>query len=193
FQSELGGLVPTTFWTHDEVGDNRQAKTEVTKLFGRNNIFSTPKSEALIKRVIEIATEKGDIVLDEFAGSGTTAAVAHKMHRRWVTIELFEQTVETFTFPRLEKVISGDDKGGISTAVGWSMGGGFRSLQVAESAFESEHGRIFLAEWVSGDDLRRVAAAQLGFRMEDTEGPFCGRRGRSRLAVVDGVADEVVV
>ncbi|WP_157868553.1 site-specific DNA-methyltransferase [Streptomyces caatingaensis] len=111
FQSELGGLVPTTFWTHDEVGDNRQAKAEVTKLFDRSRIFSTPKPEALLKRVIQIATDPGDVVVDVFAGSGTTAAVAHKMDRRWVTAELLEETVETFTRPRLEKVVAGDDPG----------------------------------------------------------------------------------
>ncbi|MER6010105.1 site-specific DNA-methyltransferase [Streptomyces bluensis] len=193
FQSELGGLVPNTFWTHDEVGDNRQAKSEVTRIFGRSKIFSTPKPEALLKRVIHIASDPGDIVLDCFAGSGTTAAVAHKMGRRWVTTELLEDTVDTFTRQRLEKVVSGDDPGGVSKAVGWDAGGGFRSLQVAPSAWDVDGSRVFLAEWVKGEDFAAVAAAQLGFTFEaSNDGPFCGRRGRARLAVVDGVVDEVV-
>ncbi|MEU1099525.1 site-specific DNA-methyltransferase [Streptomyces tibetensis] len=193
FQSELGGLVPNTFWTHDEVGDNRQAKGEVTRLFDRTKIFSTPKPEALLKRVIHIASNPGDIVLDCFAGSGTTAAVAHKMDRRWVTVELLEKTAETFTRPRLEKVVAGDDPGGVSKAVGWEGGGGFRSMQVAPSAWEIDGSRVFFAEWVTGDDFGAQAAAQLGFIFEGSgDGPFCGRRGRARLAVVDGVVDEVV-
>ncbi|MFI9552722.1 site-specific DNA-methyltransferase [Nonomuraea endophytica] len=193
FQSELGGLVPTTFWTHDEVGDNRQAKGEVTRLFDRSRIFSTPKPEALLKRVIEIASDPGDVVVDVFAGSGTTAAVAHKMGRRWVTAELLAETADTFTRPRLEKVVAGDDPGGISKAVGWAGGGGFRSLQVAQSAFEIAGSRVFLAEWVRGQDLAAVVAAQLGFTFDGMDdGPLCGSRGRARLAVVDGVVDEVV-
>ncbi|XVQ85349.1 site-specific DNA-methyltransferase [Microbispora siamensis] len=193
FQSELGGLVPSTFWTHDEVGDNRQAKAEVTRLFGRSQIFSTPKPEALLQRVIQIASNPGDVVMDVFAGSGTTAAVAHKMGRRWITAELLSETTDTFTRPRLEKVVAGDDPGGITKAVGWTGGGGFRSLQVAPSAFELAGSRVFFAEWVKGADFAAVVAAQLGFTFDGLEGgPVCGRRGRTRLAVVDGVVDEVV-
>ncbi|RBQ12124.1 site-specific DNA-methyltransferase [Spongiactinospora rosea] len=193
FQSELGGLVPTTFWTHDEVGDNRQAKGEVTRLFDRSRIFSTPKPEALLKRVIEIASDRGDVVVDVFAGSGTTPAVAHKMGRRWIAAELSTGTMETFTRPRLEKVVSGDDPGGVTKAVGWAGGGGFRSMHVAPSAFEIAKNRVFLAEWARGEDLVAVVAAQLGFTCDGMEvGPFCGRRGRARLAVIDGVVDEVV-
>jgi adenine-specific DNA-methyltransferase len=193
FQSELGGLVPTTFWTHDEVGDNRQAKGEVTRLFDRTRIFSTPKPEALLKRVIEIASDPGDVVVDVFAGSGTAAAVAHKMRRRWVTAEMAAETVDTFTRPRLERVLVGDDLGGVSKLVGWTGGGGFRSLQVAPSAFETNGSRVFLAEWVTGPSFAEVVAAQLGFALEaPASGPFCGRRGRARLAVVDGVVDEIV-
>ncbi|MFE9428903.1 site-specific DNA-methyltransferase [Kitasatospora sp. NPDC006697] len=193
FQSELGGLVPTTFWTHDEVGDNRQAKGEVTRLFDRSRIFSTPKPEALLKRVIQIATEPDDIVVDVFAGSGTTAAVAHKMGRRWVTAEISGETVETFTRPRLEKVVCGDDLGGVTKAVAWGGGGGFRSMEVAPAAFEIFDGRVFLAEWANGDDFAEMVAAQLGFTYEGVDGgPFCAGRGRTRLAVIDGVIDEVV-
>ena len=103
------------------MGDNREAKAESTRLFGRTSIFTTPKPERLLKRVIEIGSSPGDIVLDCFAGSGTTAAVAQKMERHWVTVELSPQTVETFTRPRLEMVVNGDP-GGITDTVGWKKG-----------------------------------------------------------------------
>ena len=193
FQSELGGLVPNTFWTHDEVGDNRQAKREVTLLFGRSNIFSTPKPEALLKRVVSIASNPGDIVLDCFAGSGTTAAVAHKMERRWVTVELSPETLSQFTAPRLTKVVANEDAGGVTKLCGWSGGGGFRSLEVAASAWELYNGRVFLSEWVTDSEFAAVVAAQLRFEFEGTaDKPFCGRRGRVRLAVIDGVVDDVI-
>ncbi len=191
FASELGGLIPNTFWTHDEVGDNREAKAESTRLFGRTSIFATPKPERLLKRVIQIGSGRGDIVLDCFAGSGTTAAVAHKMERRWVTVELSPQTVETFTRPRLEMVVNGDS-GGITDAVDWEKGGGFRVLVVGQSMYDLTNGRAFLAEWVTNGGFAKAVAAQLGFTVQD-ELPFCGVKGRSRLAVIDGVVDEQVI
>lgn len=115
FASEAPGLVPHTIWTSAEVGTNDEAKREIQALFPDVEAFDTPKPERLLQRIIHIATNPGDIVLDCFAGSGTTAAVAHKMGRRWVTSELSAQNVETFTKPRLLKVISGEDRGGIST------------------------------------------------------------------------------
>ncbi|GAA0993466.1 site-specific DNA-methyltransferase [Subtercola frigoramans] len=110
-----GSRAPQTLWLHSEVGHNRTAKNEITKMFPGVNPFATPKPELLLQRVIHIATNPGDIVLDCFAGSGTTAAVAHKMGRRWVTSELLPSTVASFTKPRLEMVIAGEDQGGIST------------------------------------------------------------------------------
>lgn len=192
FESELGGLVPTTFWTHDEVGDNREAKAEVTRLFQREKIFATPKPERLLRRIISIASKPGDIVLDCFAGSGTTAAVAHKMHRRWVTIEKEPATVTTFTQPRLEKIIAGEDLGGVTAGVGWEKGGSFRVLETGPTLFEIHGGRTYLAEWATNGAFAEVVAAQLGFRL-DHDAPFSGRRGRTRLAVVDGVVDVEVV
>lgn len=100
FEAELPGLVPTTVWAHEEVGNNREAKQEITKLFGRDAIFATPKPERLLHRIISIASNPGDVVLDCYAGSGTTAAVAHKLGRRWVTSEWSATTVATFTVPR---------------------------------------------------------------------------------------------
>ena len=132
FKSELGELVPTTVWAHEEVGNNREAKQEVTRIFGRDDIFSTPKPERLLERILRIASNRGDLVLDSFAGSGTTGAVAHKMGRRWIMVELGEHC-HTHVIPRLKKVIDGEDKGGITDSVNWQGGGGFRYCRLAPS------------------------------------------------------------
>lgn len=112
------GSSPRTLWRNEEVGHNRAAKSEIKKLFPGKKAFSTPKPERLLERVIQIATDPGDIVLDVFAGSGTTAAVAHKMGRRWVTCELIETTLNDFIQPRLEKVVKGQDDGGVTKTEG---------------------------------------------------------------------------
>lgn len=104
-------------WLRTEVGDNQDAKREVTK-FNSQDIFSTPKPEKLIHRVLELATSPGDLALDSFSGSGTTGAVAHKMGRRWVMVELGEHC-HTHVIPRLTKIIDGEDKGGVTDAAGW--------------------------------------------------------------------------
>ncbi|AHI23919.1 putative DNA restriction-modification system, DNA methylase [Corynebacterium vitaeruminis DSM 20294] len=118
FLNEKDGLVPPTTWLANEVGTNDEAKSHVSSFFTKSDVFATPKPERLLERIIHIATKPGDIVLDVFAGSGTTAAVAQKMGRRWVTCELVEDTFNRFTRPRLEKVIRGEDMGGISTSKG---------------------------------------------------------------------------
>ncbi|MHA7127206.1 site-specific DNA-methyltransferase, partial [Janibacter indicus] len=109
------GKIPQTIWSYKDAGHNDQAKSEVQALVPGRAPFATPKPEKLLRRVIEIATRPGDLVLDAFAGSGTTAAVAHKLGRRWLAIELQAETVEHFTAPRLRKVALGKDMGGIST------------------------------------------------------------------------------
>ena len=111
------GLVPTTIWFKDEVGDNQEAKQEV-KAVNQTDVFTTPKPERLIERILQIASNKNDLVLDSFLGSGTTAAVAHKMKRKWIGIELGEHC-HTHCLPRLKKVVDGTDEGGISKAVNW--------------------------------------------------------------------------
>ncbi len=128
------GVVPATLWFHGDVGTNAEAKIEIRRLFEGVNedVFMTPKPEKLIKRILELATNPGDLVLDSFAGSGTTGAVAHKMGRRWIMIELGEHC-HTHVIPRLKKVIDGDDNGGISEAVNWKGGGGFRYYKLAPS------------------------------------------------------------
>ena len=97
-----------------------------------------------------------------------------------------------FTRPRLEKVIAGEDGGGVTAAVGWEKGGGFRLLEVGPSMYEIQNGRAFLAPWATNGAFAEGVAAQLGFRVEH-EPPFAGRKGRSRLAVMDGVVDADVV
>ena len=114
YPGESDGLVPFTVWTAAEVGENNTAKQEQQALFPDIEPFATPKPEGLIARIVGTTTNPGDIVLDCFAGSGTTAAVAHKLERRWVTMESLPETVATYTLPRLEKVVAGLDRGGIS-------------------------------------------------------------------------------
>ena len=133
------GLVPSTLWLHQEVGSNGRAKSELVELFPGETPFSTPKPEALIQRILHIATNPNDLVLDSFLGSGTTAAVAHKMNRRWIGIEMGEHAA-THCLPRLQKVIEGE-QGGISKAVNWQGGGGFRFMTLGAPVFD-EHGRI---------------------------------------------------
>ncbi len=185
FQSDLGDLVPNTVWLHADVGNNREAKGEVAALFGQD-AFATPKPERLLHRVVHIGSNAGDIVLDAFCGSGTTAAVAHKMGRRWVTSEISADTVATFARPRLEMVVKGEDDGGVTKAVEWAGGGGFRSVTVGPSMYEVTEVGVLLAAWATNGEFARAAAGQLGFEWQANAGPFCGVRGRMRLAVFDG-------
>ncbi len=130
------GRVPQTFWSYGEVGHTQDAKKESVNLFG-HDVFGTPKPEKLMERVMMIASNPGDLVLDSFAGSGTTGAVAHKMGRRWIMVELGEHC-HTHIVPRLQKVIDGEDQGGISKAVNWKGGGGFRYYSLAPSLLEKD-------------------------------------------------------
>src|SRR5262249_17411897 len=136
FLSEIQntGVVPMTVWHYKDVGENRVAAAEV-KEFNREDPFPTPKPEKLLSRILAIGSKPGDWVLDSFAGSGTTGAVAHKMGRRWIMVEL-KETCRTHIFPRLRKVIDGNDPGGITEAVGWKGGGGFRYYKLAPSLLE---------------------------------------------------------
>ncbi|WP_374350002.1 site-specific DNA-methyltransferase [Limnohabitans sp.] len=135
FKSEAKpGMASPSIW--DDVGLNQHAAREIELLFGEKAAFETPKPEALLQRVIHIATNPGDLVLDSFLGSGTTAAVAHKMGRRWIGIEMGEHAT-THCTPRLQKVIDGE-QGGISAAVGWQGGGGFQLLQLGAPLFDEQ-------------------------------------------------------
>jgi len=134
FLSEHEGVTPWTWWSNEEVGHNQEAKKEIVALFGAPDAFETPKPERLIQRILQIATNPGDLVLDSFLGSGTTAAVAHKMGRRWIGVELGEHA-RTHCTVRLRKVIEGE-QGGISKAVGWKGGGSFRFLELGEELLD---------------------------------------------------------
>lgn len=118
YLSDVEGRVPKNLFSHIEVGHSDSAKREIQDLFPKTVAFTTPKPERLLERIIHIGSNPGDIVLDVFAGSGTTAAVAQKMGRRWVTCELLESTFTTFTRPRLEKVVNDQDPGGITRTKG---------------------------------------------------------------------------
>lgn len=272
---------PETIWPAHVVGHNHEAAEHLKDLLGSS--FATPKPERLLERIIHIGTNPGDIVLDCFAGSGTTAAVAHKMGRRWATVEWEHKTIEDFTLPRLKRVVAGEDPGGITytesveavsdlplsvspeaaraaqtvlselvqhgnfTADGmldrlrklgsfvpkgrnlsdekmaektanaetelwrlllsklgatgktrtirtarWSGGGGFRVLDIGPSMFEVENKQVLLAHWAEGDALAEAVAGQYRFTFE-VSSPFSGRRGRQRLAVIDGLVNDAVV
>jgi adenine-specific DNA-methyltransferase len=134
FLSEVReGTIPDTIWLHSDVGSTQEAKKEIVAVLGSEDVFLTPKPERLMRRIIHIASNPGDLVLDSFLGSGTTAAVAHKMERRWIGIEMGEHA-KTHCLPRLRKVIDGEN-GGISEAVDWKGGGGFRFLKLGAKAF----------------------------------------------------------
>ncbi|MDY4315749.1 site-specific DNA-methyltransferase [Pectobacterium actinidiae] len=131
------GMMPMSLWKHTLAGHTQEAMKEMLALFG-NDPFTTPKPERLLQTVLTIATDEGDLVLDSFAGSGTTGAVAHKMDRRWIMVELGDHC-HTHIVPRLKKVINGEDLGGISKSVNWQGGGGFRYFHLAPSLLKKDH------------------------------------------------------
>ncbi|MGD9569444.1 MAG: site-specific DNA-methyltransferase [Sedimentibacter sp.] len=125
------GITPETLWLAEEVGTNKSAKKHLISMKLSEKLFETPKPEELIKKIFDIATNPGDLVLDAYLGSGTTAAVAHKMYRKYIGIEIGEQ-MESIVIPRLDKVISGE-QGGISKEVEWQGGGSFKYLDMSEN------------------------------------------------------------
>ncbi len=130
FAHQLRGLVPFTVWGSNDTGTNDDAKRHLLALFPSIEVFDTPKPETLLERIIHIATNPGELVVDIFAGSGTTAATAHKMRRRWITVERNAQTVAEFTLPRLNAVVQGEDPGGITSTITWAGGGAFEVVNV---------------------------------------------------------------
>lgn len=137
YADSSSGRPVESIWQHADVGSNRTSKAEVKALFPDQVAFGTPKPEKLLQRIISVATTENDIVLDSFAGSGTTGAVAHKMGRRWIMVELGDHCT-THIVPRLQKVIDATDQGGISKAVEWKGGGGFRYYELAPSLLEKD-------------------------------------------------------
>ncbi|MFA5683434.1 MAG: site-specific DNA-methyltransferase [Lysobacteraceae bacterium] len=138
YLADQDGRVPETLWFAQDVGTTREANKEV-RSFVEGNFFETPKPERLIERILLISSKPGDLILDSFIGSGTTGAVAHKMGRRWIGVEVGEHARD-LAQPRLKAVVDGE-QGGISEAVGWHGGGGFRFYQLGPKVFDDQ-GRI---------------------------------------------------
>ena len=163
YLSESEGIAPWTWWTNKEVGHNQEAKKEIIALFGAANVFDTPKPERLIERIIHIATNPGDLVLDSFLGSGTTAAVAHKMGRRYIGIEMGGHAY-THCKVRLDKVIAGEDPGGITKSAKWERGGGYRFYELAPTLINRDaFGEYVINEDYDADMLAAGVALHEGF------------------------------
>jgi len=161
FLSQVTETIPsTTIWSYDEVGHNDESKKEMRAIFGED-LFATPKPERLLKRVLTLATDPGNLVLDSFAGSGTTGAVAHKMGRRWIMVELGEHC-HTHIIPRMKKVIDGEDSGGITKAANWKGGGGFRYFRLAPSLLEKDK----WGNWVISKEFNAAMLAEAVCKLE---------------------------
>lgn len=163
FITEVSDTIPaTTWWDYKDVGHNDEAKKESKQLFGAG-VFSTPKPERLLERVVSLASDPGDIILDSFAGSGTTGAVAHKLGRRWIMVELGDHCT-THIVPRLQKVVDGTDQGGISKAVDWKGGGGFRYYELAPSLLQKDKwGREVISKGYNAEMLTQALCKLEGF------------------------------
>ena len=171
FLSEVqGGSVSKTIWKREEVGDNQDAKKEV-KVFNSEEVFATPKPERLIERILTLATAEGDLVLDCFLGSGTTAAVAQKMKRRWIGIEKSESCF-THCAERLRKVTDGE-QGGISKSVNWQGGGGFKFYEVAPTLIiKDAHGHKIINPKYTAEMLAAAVAKHNGYKYAPDEKIF---------------------
>jgi adenine-specific DNA-methyltransferase len=186
YLADMPGLVPDSLWLHSEVGHNDEATRALQAMFGAKEVFDTPKPERLIERIVHVATNPGDIVLDVFGGSGTTAAVAHKMRRRWITAEIQVGTVQNYISPRMRMVVEGEDAAGVTSQARWLGGGGFRTVEIQDSFYALTPLGIMLTDYAEGQRFARSVAAQLGFDWTPTAGLVCAKRGRMRLAVLDG-------
>ncbi len=165
-----------TIW--NDLDTTRQTKAHLKLIFGLDIVFDTPKPENLIERILNIASNPGDLVLDSFGGSGTTGAVAHKMGRKWIMVELGEHC-HTHIIPRLKKVIDGTDQGGISKSVNWKGGGGFQYYHLAPSLMEKD----VWGNWVISTEYNAAMLAEAlckleGFRYEPSAEVFW-MQGRS--------------
>ena len=169
FLSEVKqGVTAITLWLRNEVGDNQEAKREI-KAFNFETVFDTPKPERLIERVLTLGSNEGDLVLDSFLGSGTTAAVAHKMGRKWIGIELGDHCY-THCEPRLQKVVDGTDQGGISKAVNWQGGGGYKFYELAPSLLKKdEFGNWIIDSRYDAEMLAEAMAKQEGYQFSPDE------------------------
>lgn len=154
-----------------DVGTNKTAGDEIKAIFGSAKSFDYPKPEGLINKILELTTRQGDIVLDSFLGSGTTAAVAHKMGRKYIGIELGKHA-KTHCYPRLKQVVDGE-QGGISKAVNWKGGGGFKFYTLAPSLLkEDKFGNWVISQEYNADMLAAAMAKQEGFAYLPNEDKF---------------------
>lgn len=176
---ESEGVSSWTWWTNAEVGHNQEAKKEINLLFGGGNAFDTPKPERLLHRILHVSTSPNDLVLDSFLGSGTTAAVAHKMGRQYIGIEMGEHAI-THCIPRLKKVVDGE-KGGISNEVNWQGGGGYHFYKLGEAIFDEE-GKINPAVRF------RALAAHVWFTETHIPLRTKGKKASPLLGVHNGIA-----
>ena len=168
-ESKDAGLTPETIWFADDVGTTDTSKKHSLSLHTGLDVFDTPKPESLVERILHIATNPGDLILDSFAGSGTTGAVAHKMGRRWIMVELGEHC-HTHIIPRLKKVIDGEDPGGITEAVNWKGGGGFRYYRLAPSLLERDRWGLWVINPAYNAAMLAEALCKLeGFRYQPSE------------------------
>ncbi len=158
------GMVPPTIWSHGQVGNTQEAKKEINALLSADTeTFGTPKPEKLLLQILHISTRPRDLVLDSFAGSGTTGAVAHKLGRRWIMVELGEH-IHTHILPRLQKVIDGEDPGGITETAEWKGGGGFRYFHIAPSLLEKDRfGNLIISKQYNAALLAEAMCKVMGF------------------------------
>ncbi|WP_107340852.1 site-specific DNA-methyltransferase [Agrobacterium pusense] len=170
YLKDQGGRVPESIWFGNDVGTTREATNDLRKILPDvEELFPTPKPEKLIQRILQIATNEGDLVLDSFAGSGTTGAVAHKMGRRWIMVELGEHAV-THIVPRLKKVIDGRDQTGVTEANEWKGGGGFRFYRIAPSLLAKDRfGNWVISKEYDGEMLAAAVCQHLGFTYSPTQ------------------------
>lgn len=165
------GVTPLTIWKYTEVGHNQDARKEV-KIFNSVSVFATPKPERLIERVLTLGSSEGDVVLDSFLGSGTTAAVAHKMGRKYIGIEMGDHAY-THCKVRLDKIIDGSDQGGISKAVGWQGGGAYKFYELAPSLInKDDFDEFVINKEYDADMLASAVALHEGFTYEPDEHIF---------------------
>ena len=171
------GVVAMTWWPYKEVGHNQDAKKEIKSLFGED-VFATPKPEKLLERIITLGSDINDIVLDSFLGTGTTAAVAHKMGRKWIGIELGEHAL-THCFPRLKKVVDGNDGLPLSDALDWHGGGGFKFYNLAPSLLRKDSfGNFVIDEQYNANMLAAAMCKHEGFKYSPDEAIYW-KQGKS--------------
>lgn len=162
-------IVPDTWWNHEDCWNNQDAKKEMLEIFKWLEPFSTPKPEKLLKRVIEISSNEGDFILDSFLGSGTTAAVAHKMWRRWIGIEMGDHAY-THCKVRLDKVVDGEDQWGISKTVEWQWGGWYKFYELAPSFITiDEFGNRIIDEYYNDSKLVRAMCKLMNYTFKPSQ------------------------